>query len=419
MKKILALLTSLILVLAGCGGEVEGDGILTVWYWDPYINGTSIQAAADLYKESNPDVEFNFVETSRDDMQTKFTTAALANDMSSLPDVILLGDDIAPMYLSVYTDLFADNLNSSIDYTNFPSYKVDPMTLDGTTYGVPFDNGVSGLYCNKQIVEDAGLSVKDFSDLTWTEFNNLGSQIRTETGKYAYSWSAITNLRNLVHSAGVDYVNEDGSVNIADNEVLKSSMATMQSMYDEGYVYDAVDWTDYVSSISNGDAACTVSGAWFVPTIKQIEGGEGNWFIAPVPSLDGVENAANATAEGGSSWYILNNGDQDMAADFLTTTLGTSVELYEQLLTEVGLVATYLPAADSETYKSGDDFFGGETIYSNFLEWSSEVPPYLILENAQVAQDALGTYINAVVKGEMTVEEGIEQAQAQADQTAV
>ncbi|MFV0393054.1 MAG: ABC transporter substrate-binding protein [Coprobacillaceae bacterium] len=419
MKKILALLTSLILVLAGCGGEVEGDGILTVWYWDPYINGTSIQAAADLYKESNPDVEFNFVETSRDDMQTKFTTAALANDMSSLPDVILLGDDIAPMYLSVYTDLFADNLNSSIDYTNFPSYKVDPMTLDGTTYGVPFDNGVSGLYCNKQIVEDAGLSIKDFSDLTWTEFNNLGSQIRTETGKYAYSWSAITNLRNLVHSAGVDYVNEDGSVNIADNEVLKSSMATMQSMYDEGYVYDAVDWTDYVSSISNGDAACTVSGAWFVPTIKQIEGGEGNWFIAPVPSLDGVENAANATAEGGSSWYILNNGDQDMAADFLTTTLGTSVELYEQLLTEVGLVATYLPAADSETYKSGDDFFGGETIYSNFLEWSSEVPPYLILENAQVAQDALGTYINAVVKGEMTVEEGVEQAQAQADQTAV
>lgn len=419
MKKILALLTSLILVLAGCGGEVEGDNVLTVWYWDPYINGTSIQAAADLYKESNPDVEFNFVETSRDDMQTKFTTAALANDMSSLPDVILLGDDIAPMYLSVYTDLFADNLNSSIDYSNFPSYKVDPMTLDDVTYGVPFDNGVSGLYCNKQIIEDAGLSTEDFANLTWTEFSDLGSQIRTETGKYAYSWSAITNLRNLVHSAGVDYVNEDGSVNIADNTVLNSSMATMQSMYSDGYVYDAVDWTDYVSSITNGDAACTVSGAWFVPTIKQIEGGEGNWFIAPVPSLDGVENAANATAEGGSSWYILNNGDQEMAADFLTTTLGSNVELYDQLLTEVGLVATYLPAAESETYQSGDEFFGGETIYSNFLEWSSEVPPYLILENAQVAQDALGTYINAVVKGEMTVEEGIEQAQAQADQTAV
>lgn len=419
MKRILALLTAFVLILAGCGSQVEGDGVITVWYWDPYVNGASIQAAADKYKETNPDVEFEFVETAREDMQTKFTTAALANDTSTLPDIILLGDDIAPMYLSVYNDLFADNLSSMIDYSNFPDYKVDPMTIDGTTYGVPFDNGVSGLYCNKQIVEDAGLSEEDFKDLTWTEFNDLGNQIRTETGKYAYTWSAITNLRNLVHSAGVDYVNEDGSVFIDGNEPLKVGMETMQEMYSNGYVYDSVDWTDYVNSITNGDAACTVSGAWFVPTIKQIEGGEGNWFIAPVPSLDGVEGAANATAEGGSSWYVLNTGDQELASDFLATTLGSDVELYEQLLTDVGLVATYLPAAESDAYQSSDSFFGGEPIYSNFLEWSEEVPPYLILENSQVAQDALGTYINGVVKGELTVDEGIEQAQQQADQTAV
>ncbi|MFV0255528.1 MAG: ABC transporter substrate-binding protein [Erysipelotrichaceae bacterium] len=417
MKKIMVLLTSLILVLSGCGSKVEGDGVITVWYYDPYINGASIQAAADKYKETNPDVEFEFVETAREDMQTKFTTAALANDVSTLPDVILLGDDIAPMYLSVYTDLFADNLNSTIDYSNFPKYKVEPMTLDETTYGVPFDNGVSGLYCNKQIVEKAGLSKNDFQNLTWSEFGALGNQIRSETGKYAYSWSAVTNLRNLVHSGGIDYVNEDGSVNLTENTVLKTSMETMQKMYSEGYVYDAVDWTDYVSSISNGDAACTVSGAWFVPTIKQIEGGEDNWFIAPVPKLDGVENAANATAEGGSSWYILNSGDQELSADFLTSTFGSDVDLYDQLLKDVGLVATYLPVAKGETYQQGDDFFAGDTIYSNFLEWSDEVPPYLILENSQVAQDALGTIINGVVKGEMTVDEGIEQAQQQADQT--
>lgn len=419
MKKILALLTSFVLVLAGCGSTVEGDGVLTVWYWDPYVNGASIQAAADIYKETNPDVEFEFVETAREDMQTKFTTAALANDMTTLPDIILLGDDIAPMYLSVYNDLFADNLNDLVDYSNFPEYKVDPMTLNETTYGLPFDNGVSGLYCNKQIVEEAGLTEEDFNELTWSEFGELGTQIRSKTDKYAYSWSAITNLRNLVHSAGIDYVNEDGSVNINGNEALKVGMETMQTMYADGYVYDSVDWTDYVSSISNGDAACTVSGSWFVPTIKQIEGGEGNWFIAPVPSLEGVEGAANATAEGGSSWYVLNGGDQELAADFLAATLGSNVELYEQLLEEVGLVATYLPAAESDAYQKGDEFFDGAPIYSNFLEWSAEVPSYLILENSQVAQDALGTYINGVVKGELTVDEGIEQAQQQADQTAV
>lgn len=419
MKKLIGILAAFILVLAGCNSEVEGDNVLTVWYWDPYINGTSIQEAAELYKQDNPDVEFEFVETAREDMQTKFTTAALAGDTKSLPDVILLGDDIAPMYLSVYNDIFATDLNDAVDYSNFPDYKVDPMTVDGTVYGLPFDNGVSGLYCNKEIVEDAGLSVSDFENLTWSEFDQLGKQIREETGKYGYSWSAITNLRNLVHSAGVDYVNEDGSLYIEDNEVLSASMQKMQDMYASGYVYDAVDWTDYVGSITNGDAACTVSGAWFVPTIKQIEGGEGNWFIAEVPSLDTVSGSANATAEGGSSWYILNKGDNKLAADFLATTLGSNTELYDTLLTDVGLVATYLPAAESSTYKAGDDFFGGQTIYSDFLGWSNDVPPYLILENAQVAQDSLGSYINAAVKGEMTVEEAIAQAAAEASQTAV
>lgn len=417
MRKLLSMMLVSMLTLTGCSSEVEGDDVLTVWYWDPALNGVAIQTAADLYKETNPDTEFEFVEMASEDVQTKFTTLALSGDKSAIPDIILLGDDIASMYLTLYPDMFSPILNETVDYNNFPDYKTIPMTVGDVTYGLPFDNSVSGLYCDGKIVSDAGLSEEDFQDITWSEFEQLGEQIYKETGKYAYTWSASTNLTNLIHSAGTDYINDDGSVYIAGNEALEAGLQVMQDMYLGGYVFDSVDWTDYINSISTSQAACTVSGAWFVPTVKQIEGGEGDWFIAPVPRLEGIDNATNATAEGGSSWYVLDSGDDELAADFLATTLGSNIDLYDQLLSEYGIVGTFLPASTSKSYSASDEYFGGQEIYTDFMKWAEDVPAYNVGENSTVGKDAINTYIIDVIRDNITVEEGISEAQAQADTT--
>lgn len=419
MKKYLLLAAAFILILTGCGKATGGDGVLTIWYWDPYINGKSLEAAADMYTETNPEAEFEMVELSTEDLVTKFTTAALSNDMSSLPDIILLLDDGAPTYLSIYNDLFYPGLGDAIDFNDFPAYQIKPSTLDGVTYGLPMGNTAAGLYCNRQIVEDAGLTTDDFADLTWDEFSELGMQIREKTGHYGYAWDAGDILRTMIHSAGVDYVEDDGTININNNEVIKAALDEMTKMYQEGFVYDSIDWTDYVNSLSNGDAACTVSGSWFIPTIKEIPDGDGNWFIAPAPILDGVDSSVHETASGGSSWYVLNNGDEELATDFLATTFGSSTELYEQLLDEIGLVSTYLPMLDDEAYQKGDEFFGGQKIYSDFLSWSAGVPEYTLGPNTLAAIDGVVTYVRDAIKGDSTVQEALDNMQAQAEQSAV
>lgn len=419
MKKLIGVTIMIMLLLTGCtGGEVEGDNVLTVWYWSPELNGKAMEKAKEIYLKDNPDTQFEFVEMSREDLQTKFTTAALAGDYSVMPDILLLGDDVAPMYLSLYSDVFSNLLNDKVDYNNFPKYKTEPMTLDGTTYGLPFDNSVTGLYCNEKIVNDAGLKQEDFSNLTWSKFEQYGKQIQEKTGKYAYTWDAGTNIEILMHSVGTGYIDENGKVAIEGNEGIKAGLQQMQDMYAEGIVYDSVDWTDYVNEISTGQAACTTAGAWFVPTIKQIEDGAGNWFISEVPKLEGVEGATNTSAQGGSSWYVLNTGDQELASDFLASTFGSSVELYDALLAENGTVATYLPAVDSDSYSNGDSYFGGDTIYSDFMKWSEEVPTFKVGEETAVGKDAIQTYIIDVIKGNITVEEGMSQAQEQADNTS-
>ena len=55
---------------------------------------------------------------------------------------------------------------------------------------------------------------------------------------------------------------------------------------------------------------------------------------------------------GGSSWYVLDIPGKEKAAEFLGKTFGSNVEFYQKLITDVGALGTYLPAADSDAYTS-------------------------------------------------------------------
>ena len=64
----------------------------------------------------------------------------------------------------------------------------------------------------------------------------------------------------------------------------------------------------------------------------------------------------------------------DLAADFLKETFGSNQELMNDLLPAIGLVATMKDASAGSNYAKGDDFYGGQTIYKNFAEWTNNIP---------------------------------------------
>lgn len=417
MKKFLKLFVAVLIMVSvsACSGG-GSSAKLKVWFWDPNINGAAITKAQEAYNKANPDakIDIELVEMARADLQTKLTTIAMSGDKAQYPDVILLGDDVAPMYLSLYENSFVA-LDGKIDYANFPAYKVAGMTKNDKRYGVPFDNAVSGMYCRTDMLEKAGYKASDLNNLTYSQFTEIGKNITSKTGVKALTWSAPTLLRNLVHSAGADYTDADGKIYLTKNEAAKAGLQTMRDMMAAGFVYDAVDWTDYVNSVTSGSAACTISGAWFVPTITGMKDTEGKWAVVSVPRLDNVKNAANATAEGGSSWYIMAGNNSDAATKFLAETFAKDTALYETLLTDVGAMGTYLPAQNTKAFEEEVKYFGGQKIYSQFMDWSSKVPSYVITEDAQAAQDAIGTVINDVLTGKMSVTDALTKAQTQAE----
>ena len=55
--------------------------------------------------------------------------------------------------------------------------KLADSTAEGKNYGLPFDNGATIMAIRSDMVEAAGLTVDDFKDTTWSQFEELAKKV--------------------------------------------------------------------------------------------------------------------------------------------------------------------------------------------------------------------------------------------------
>ena len=251
----------------------SGDQTLTVWCWDPAFNLNAMYEAEKVYQKDHPDFKLNVVETPWEDIQTKVTTAAASGDLSTLPDILLMQDNAFQKNVISYPDAFTDLTNSGIDYSQFAAGKTAYSVVDGKNYGVPFDNGaVIGCY-RTDVLEQAGLTVDDFTDITWDQYIENGKKVLDATGKPLISMQAgeCDLIMMMLQSAGSSLFNEDGTANIVNNDTLKAVMETYKALKDSGVLVEVNSWDEYVGSFVSGDVAGTVNGCWIMASIQTAE----------------------------------------------------------------------------------------------------------------------------------------------------
>lgn len=412
-KKVLSVVltaTMAVGMLAGCGGggssdanladQDTNDKDLVVWCWDPAFNIYSMEEAAKIYTASHSDVNITVEEVPWNDIQTRLTTAATSGDLSTLPDIFLMQDNAFQKNVMAYPDAFYELTDSGIDFTQFASGKTAYSVIGGKNYGVPFDNGaVIGCY-RTDILAEAGLTVDDFTDITWSQYIENGKKVKDATGKPLISMQAgeCDLLMMMMQSAGASLFNEDGTANMINNETLKVVMDQYAELKSEGILVEVNSWDEYVASIVNGDVAGTINGCWIMASIQTAEDQSGNWAITNMPKLEGVDNATNYSNNGGSSWAITSNcANVELAADFLASTFAGSTELYDTILS-CGAIATWAPAGDSSAYAVPSDFFSGDAVFAKIVEFSTHVPsnitgPYYYEGRTAIAT-ALTNYVN-------------------------
>lgn len=383
---------------AAAGGD---ENTLTVWCWDPAFNIFSMNEAAKVYQKDHPDVTVNVVETPWDDVQTKLTTAATSGDLSTLPDILLMQDNAFQKNVISYPDAFSDLTDSGIDFSEFAEGKTAYSVVDGKNYGVPFDNGaVVGCY-RTDLLEQAGLTVDDFTDITWDQYIENGKKVLEATGKPLISMQAgeCDLIMMMLQSAGSSLFNEDGTANIVNNDVLKEVAETYKAMKDSGVLIEVNSWDEYVGSITNGDVAGTINGCWIMASVQTAEDQSGNWAITNMPRLVDSANATNYSNNGGSSWAVTANcKNKDLAYDFLASTFAGSTELYDNILS-CGAIATWAPAGGTDAYAEPSEFFGGDAVSAKIVDFATKVPSNITGVYYYEGRDAVATAITNVIAG--------------------
>ena len=220
----------------------DGDETLTVWAWDPNFNIYALKQAEALYQKDHPNFKLNIEENVYNDIETKLITAATSEDYSTLPDIFLMQDYSYHKMVANFPGIYTDLTDSGLDWDQFSGGKLADSTVDGHHYGLPFDNGASVMAVRSDMIENAGLTVEDFKDLTWSEFEEKAQKVVDANGVPMLTSSGGSELIiEMMQSAGASPV-VDGEVKIADNAALKEALTVYKDMVDKGILAEYTDW---------------------------------------------------------------------------------------------------------------------------------------------------------------------------------
>lgn len=394
MKKIFLYVFALVsvLILAACGGddttdeategtddtateEIDGGAQeISVWAWDPNFNIAALELAEEAY-DGETEIDLEIIENAQDDLIQRLNTGLSSGTTQGMPNIVLIEDYRAQSFLQSYPEAFYP-LTDYINVDDFAAYKTETTSFDGEQYGLPFDSGVAGLYVRTDYLEEAGYTVEDVTNITWSEYVEIGKKVKEATGKDMITLDPndFGVIRTMIQTAGTWYFEEDGSTpNLADNAALAESFEIFKEMMEANIVKMNSDWSQFVGAFNSGDVASVPTGNWITPSVKAEESQSGNWAVVPVPRLE-VEGSVNASNLGGSSWYVLNTDGKEAAAEFMANTFGSNEAFYEELVTEIGAIGTYVPGLQGEAFKAEDEFFNGQPIISDFTKWTEEIP---------------------------------------------
>ena len=414
-KKLLSLLlvTAMTVgMVAGCGssgGDTESksasgedENTLTVWAWDQTFNIYAMKEAEKIYQKDHPDFKLNIVETPWDDMQTQLGTIVGAGDYSKLPDICLMQDFAYQKYVTTYPDLYQDITDSGIDFSQFAEGKLAASTVDGKNYGVPFDNGTEVACYRKDILEQAGYTMDDLTDIDWDQFIKIGEDVYNKTGYSLLSVQAGSSdlIYQMLQSAGLSTWTDDNKPDIAGNKNIKQCVEIYQEMVNKHVLAVVNSWDEYIATFTSGKTAGVINGCWILASVQTATDQSGKWGLTNMPKLPGVSTATNYSNQGGSTWAITTNcKNTKLAEDFLAKTFAGSKELYDTILPSSGALSTWLPASESDVYNEPQAFFDGQTIYKDITEFASKTPSVNLGVYYTEANTALATVVANVTGG--------------------
>ena len=326
----LVMLLALVAVLSLSLGAVSAQDKVTINWW--HISTQVDQAAywqglADSYMAANPNVDIQITVLENDAFKQKLVTAMQAGDppdlFQSWGGAVLwnyadngLVRNIQPELAGDWQDSFATQAALNLFGQN------------DEFYGVPWNWGAVGMFYNKALFEQAGITD---TPTTWSEFLTDVQMLKdagitpisvgegeTWTGHF---WWVYLATREGGQEAFLNAYNRTGS--FADAPFVKAGEDLKQLVdmepFEDGFL--GVNHNDSEGIFGNGQAAMELMGQW-APAAQAQYSSDGNGIGAdnlgffPFPMVEG--GAGNPTdVFGGGDGIAVGKNAPDEAVDFL------------------------------------------------------------------------------------------------------
>lgn len=398
MKKLFAVLLTVALVLSmSAVAFAAEDGKITIWTWDPNFNIASMKIGAEMYQKDHPDVEIEIQEVASDDIETAVAQAAVAGNLDTLPDIMLCQDNSFQKMVANYPEVYTD-ITDMYDFEGFGEAKQAYSTVDGRHYGIPFDAGTVVAAYRTDYLAEAGYTVADLTDITWTQFAEIGKVIKEKTGKPVFCTQAGSGdwILIMVQSCGASMFTEEGAVNLKDNPAITEAITVYGQLVRDGIILETNSWDEMIGTLANGSVCGTFNGCWILGSIMATADQAGKWDITNLPSLEGVEGATHYSNNGGSSWAITQGTDVELAIDFMQ--LYRNVDFYNAILPTTSAIATFAPAKEAPNYTAVNEFMG-TPVFATIVEYGMSVPSNITGAYYYDARNAMATAITNYING--------------------
>jgi alpha-1,4-digalacturonate transport system substrate-binding protein len=369
------------LPLSACGfiggGEDEGDAkSVKFWLSGDANQGGGFQKMADKYLEETG-ITVDIDDIPYDDFNTRLRNAAQADGLPDLARVTA----VDPIWMDQLEDL------SGVASEHGVMENLLVENADGAIPTIPTDLTAVGLYVNKSLFDQAGVTYPTTPDglWTWDEFVSAVKEVKAATGaRYGLVMDPSSHrLRSFMYQFGSDgFILGDDCTYSTDEAATTAALEFFANINDDDVMPRSV-WVsgdDPNALFKSGQVAAYYSGSWQVADF-QANIADFEWASALMPA-----QPRRATNVGGGLMVVYKGDKSKTALDFVNW-------LYSaQNYTEISEISGFLPVTQGLTIDYGPSQASFD-LYNEEIAASDPISGYQIssqLEMVYAGQTAGG-----------------------------
>ncbi len=404
MKKLITTILAAAL-LAGCSPtkstststKENSKTKIRMMYWN---KEETVKPFLELAAEKLPniDIEFQFV-----DINQFNGTLDAQLQAGEGPDIIPTGENPAHVKAGYLLELTDQPF-----IKNYSDASIASISVDNKVYGVPGISWFEGVFYNKKIFADNGITVPK----TFDEMMNV-HKILKEKGILPQAWGAkswepfaksalglaVVDYLQTANGKGFDQSINEGTGKFANSE-LKPIIEKWSQYFKDGYVTQdmlQIDYDTALKQFATGEAAMWESGPWAIQAIKEAN-----------PDLDFDMMPFVGTKEGNN--YLIGGPGVTFGVNAKSEHQEEALKVLELMATPEGQQALCAGSPGSGSFLKGADIPLPEqfTGVMEVLNSGHVYCPWFVWKGSDAYNTALGKGLQEVLQGNMTIDKVLE-----------